>query len=202
MGLDVYLYDGEKGVAETPSAQHPKHLWNLAYLRSSYNSSGFNQVVFNLVGKDLYYVFEPNTEEYEVRPDLSASAARATELAQELRAATPLRVLSVCHSPFGDIAKMKPEDALRIVREEMAPREEGADYGGMRGSYSNINGDFFLDDPVDIIAAIPGVGPLGSPGVHLVYKSDMAWYIAATDVLLEFIRNAQSLADPVLHWSG
>lgn len=49
------------GHADVRSERYPDHLFNRRYLRSSYNGSGFNNAVPDLLGEDhgLYWIFEP-----------------------------------------------------------------------------------------------------------------------------------------------
>src|SRR5690349_4187817 len=76
MGLDIYLYDGNRNLhfnedengkvpdkwwegdrSKAKSQKYPEHYCERTYLRSSYNGSGFDRVVGNLIDKDFYYIF-------------------------------------------------------------------------------------------------------------------------------------------------
>lgn len=69
-----------------PSTVYPDHLFNRRYLRSSYNSGGFNHAVPEYLGEpgtDLHWIFEPvrgGTDEYSF--ELTAASVSALEEAK------------------------------------------------------------------------------------------------------------------------
>jgi hypothetical protein len=248
MGLDIYLYDGKKNLhfgendesgeiptkwferdrTEAKSQKYPTHYCERTDLRSSYNGSGFNRVVGNLIGKDFYYVFgekiagdlaapayeEDGVEAGELTPDevkaeLREALVRAQEVTHELKAIKrPLRLITIAAKNYFDVqAKTGEADALKVVNEELdryeARPKDGKD-SGWGGSYGNNKGDFFLDEPLKVIAAIPGVNALGTPSVHLVYDDSKGfeWYVQAAEICEEFIEYALTLENPRVSWSG
>lgn len=225
MGLDVYLLDGAKynidsdeneddgymdAYIEDPSDKYPEHGWNKGYLRSSYNDGGYNRVVGNLISKDLYYVFAPvldaNDDSYQLRPtkeQLKECLERAQETLKELKVARPLGILSVHKNPFVDIMKDKPdeitkEDVINLVNKEYEKHSNS-----QFGSYSNAKGDFFLNEPLKVVALIPGREELfNRDAVFAVYETDLKYYLEASEVLIEFIEKALTLEVPIIHWSS
>ena len=204
MGLDVFLYDGETECPKVKSDKHPEHYFRKTYLHSSYNESGLNRVSRNLIGKDLYWIFEPPNDQYGFIPDLPAAKARAEQFLAELRAAVaanPFRVSTIAHNMFTGVTKVGEEDALKAFLEERAKWTNESDHFD---SYSNRSGHFFKKEPLRVVAALHGVDALGMPAVHLVYADDddLKWYVEASEVVIEFIDYATTLANPRLHWSS
>ena len=201
MGLDIFLYDGDTKIGDIPSLKYPKHFCNRSYLRSSYSSGGFNHVVSNLIGKDLYDIFCPGGDEYEIhysKEELLLCKERAEEVVKLLKAVKhPLRVIDVCD--YNDFPAVDERKAIKLVEEEIAKREVSIAYFDW---YGNRDGEFFMENPPEIMAAIPGRNILNRPCVHLVYKADISFYIQMAEITVEFIEIALTLEDPVLHWSA
>ncbi|OPX83471.1 MAG: hypothetical protein A4E52_01825 [Pelotomaculum sp. PtaB.Bin013] len=191
MGLDVYLCDGENRVEENPSEKYPEHTCNKVYLRSAYNESGTNRVLRNLIGKDLYYIFEPGNEyEIPLSPEkINSCIVRAKEVLEEIKVAPPYRVLSEWHT-FG--AADNTEEAMQVFKEQLAQH---------KGSYSNSKGTFFLDKPIEVTGIIFG-SHYGRPTTFLIFKSDISYYIQAVEIVIEFLEYALTLNNPVIYWSS
>jgi len=70
---------------EIDSEKYPEHMFKIGYMRSSYNSGGFNSVVREIVGHDLYWLFAvKDVNEYIVRPDWKVAATRCQMLIDQL----------------------------------------------------------------------------------------------------------------------
>src|SRR5690606_35830242 len=139
-------------------------------------------------------------EDLRVRPDWDEARKRAEQLLQELRSCEPLRVITVAHNMFVGVQRVSEKQAVEISRKEIASNKSG-----FFESYSNRDGVFFMDKPLEVIAAIPGVDPVNSPCVHLVYRMDkrtFEHYIAAMEIAIELIDYAKTLKDPMLLWSA
>jgi hypothetical protein len=129
-----------QGFDAVPSEAHPDHLFNRRYLRSSYNSSGFNAAVPDMVSRehDLHWIFEPVKldDQYEMEltqasiPALEVARKRALQVADEIRACDPLRVSDEM-STVGEAAHVKEdyaisaeitaefcEEAIALIRED------------------------------------------------------------------------------------
>lgn len=204
MGLDVYLkgIKGIKGIEEIGEAEeiksirYPDHCWTSVYLRSSYNSSGFNNVVRYLIDKDLYNIFNPE-DRSDFEPDWEAAQNIATEMLNQLDSIkNPLGAVFVCNPE----KVVSEQAAIKVVRGEM--KELGKD--PVLHSYSSKKGLFYLDG-LEIIAAISGTGiPDNRKGVYLVHKLDITWYKQALRILVEeFIPLGIKYSKTSrLHWSG
>jgi hypothetical protein len=100
---------------------------------------------------------------------------------------------------------MSSAEALDLFRKERAKSAESP-YGG--GGYSNAFGTFFTDDdPLEVVALIPGKDILGSPCMHAVYKAPFhRSYLESAHVLVEFCEELLSLVQAdgcaYVHWSG
>lgn len=178
-----------------PSAKYPGHMFKIGYLRSSYNSGGFNSVVHNLTDMSLYEVFNPG-DEYYVRPDWFKAQSQAETLLYRLVNAQPYRATTV--SFFGNPS----HDAKQALEEFLKTKENQKDH--VFRNFSNSTGHFYFD-PLEVEAIIPGVDALNSPCVHLIYKAANEWYIQAAEIVLEMIEWVLAQPDQekyVLHWSG
>lgn len=211
MGLDVYLTDGTESVEEK-SDKYPEHYCNKGYLRSSYNSSGFNSVANQLIGKDMYYIFQPlepsytgNEEEDEdafyvpyPKKHLKEALERAKEVIKEMKEAPPYRAMTVSAKNIfqQEDNVTTSSEALKIFQKELERNSQGG--------YQNREGYFFQGDPIEIVAAIPGIDTFNQPSVHLIYKSEdgMKYYIEQAEIIREFIEKAISLEDPRIGWSS
>lgn len=200
MGLSEYgEVDGKTGI-ENPSLKYPKHLCKIGYLRSSYNSGGFNNVCGNLIGMDLYAVFNPN-DRYAFQlsaEEWKATRKRAVELLKRLKGVHPLRCMKVGLNPFKPGHGVKsPEEAMETMVTEI-DKEKGFP------EYSNIDGHFFLGEKgLEICGALPGFSSFGkAPCVYLVYKTDLSWYIQMAEIVVEFCEFGQKNPDVVIHWSS
>lgn len=219
MGLDVYLegdgigeqvWDDSKTDPER-SRMFPDHYWRQNYLRSSYNEGGYNHVVGALIGKDLYWVFEPmmhGDDEYEFEPtkqELAECRRRAEQVERELAAIdeTASGITFVSMNPFS-----KPDDydainsdeaAMKLYRETVAQHTPGP-FGD--SGFGNKSGEFYPSDPLTVRAFIHGKGPLGNYGTYAIYDRDLSHYKQASTITLEFIDRAMSVDHPVIHWSA
>lgn len=213
--------DGDYQLSPKPdSDKYPDHFFKKTYLRSSYNDGGFNCVAERLIGQDLYDVFQPPDKQYEwvpTREELGAARERALNLLENLKQAVsdPLLfdALTVSHNSFsGKPAMISEQDAIRLVRGEMErflenkekAIAEGKNPDWVFGSYSSIKGDFWLDSPVQVLAAIPTQSILDTPGFTLVYrpKHQYEWYVQAAEIVVEFIDTALSMRTPLISWSS
>lgn len=198
-----------------PSEKYPEHYFKRTYLRSSYNSGGFNNVVPAMVGGsgDLYWIFEPLGRDWRQGeddaplttaelPGLREARERALRVAAKIRESEPLRVITVTENLFKPNDDIDDERALAIYREE-AEKVVHADMGW----YSNGRGEFFRKDPPTILAAIHG-RQLGRPAVHLVYRDaeGATWYAEAAEITAEFCDEAIALIERdgscEMSWSG
>ena len=215
MGLDIYL--SSPGVGKTEyggtldldSATYPEHICKRNYLRSSYNGSGYNSVVGNLLGLDWYWVFAPagaGRDEYRLTPtkaQLRECRERAVQQVADLAAAAGIGVEFYASAPArphdGIIAS--DEDAIAAYRKQAA--EDAARTDTFMGhSNSNSVGYWFLaDESLTVKAIIPGKGFMGA-GAYVVFDIDPTFYRQAAELVVEFIDYALSQRRPVISWSS
>lgn len=68
------------------STKYPSHLFKIHYFRSSYNHTGFNNVVRAATGRGLYYIFgRQDKDGYRFVPDWAASLRCAKEVLDSYR---------------------------------------------------------------------------------------------------------------------
>ncbi|WP_055566024.1 hypothetical protein [Streptomyces atriruber] len=205
---------------DVPSEKHGEGtLNNRRYLRSSYNGSGFNSAVPQVLGREssYYWIFEgiqpdqePEIELTEASiPALEAARGRAEEIAAELRAMeAPVKVATVGPNLFSGSAAITEDGALSWYREQVQKAQEKNSPFGENG-WSNRDGHFYGGNPLEVVAAVPGVGLLGEPGVHLIFKMNdetTESYAQSADIVAEFIEEAIELIREDgavhMHWSG
>jgi len=228
MGLDVYLYrygskeeyeavlaskdEEDHGQSiERDSAKHPKHMFKIGYFRSSYNETGFNHVASDVGCPGLYEIFGVERDNYYVLPNWKLAIERAREAQAKLKAFVEANG-SLSVSRISHMAHPKTpgcsEDAMRLFLETKAQHEkEGAKF-----DFSNIAGLFHVNEPLTVLAAIPGFAFHNDQCTYLIVKDkgDFEWYLEALDVvaetcewvLAEMAKPANTKAVYALHWSG
>lgn len=209
-----------KTATDVPSEKYPDHLFNRRYLRSSYNSGGFNNAVPDFLGTDgsLYWIFEPvrqDSEEYDFTltrddiPALEQCKARALEVAEKLKSCDPLRAEAIHGPALGQAehmwSKLPSEDEiLSWYRDEANGRNSRI----MGRGYSNAKGTVFgFDKGLEVLAITLGRDALGIPSPVIVYRSTVVdSYREAAEITAEFCDEAIYLInrDSVVHmvWSG
>lgn len=217
MGLDVYLEEGEDLPLDevkdevnenTPEEGEDDHLFTKDYLRSSYNSSGFDRVVETLTSKEgLWYIFAPcgDLESGHASPStkqLELARERAVEVYEALQTVEPVYVNFEGFNPYRKEAEKTkirtPREALDLYQETMG-KDKQSIFGG--SGFRNADGSFWTE-PLKVRAAIPGVGPLQEKGVWLVYDiDDLDWYIEGAKRVIDFIDTALAMKSPQIIWS-
>lgn len=206
---------------DVPSERYPDHLFNRRYLRSSYNGGGFNRAVTDFVGADhdLYWIFEPMGREWDGDdgiitetdvPALRKARKRAEQVADELRAADPLRVMS--ESPMlGDRDHMwsrlpGEHEVLAWYRDEKARHADRADGDG----YANAKGLVLgFAKGLEVLAVTLCRDVLGRPAAAVVYRPDgetVESYVQSAEIVVEFCDEAIALIErdgsARMSWSG
>lgn len=194
------------------SKVHPDHLFKVGYLRSSYNGGGIERVLSTATGKGLAFIFEA-TDEYILRPDWGACMKRAVEA----RDAFDLHVKE--HGSYGIMTASRnmfspeggpasDEESMAAFRAERSRWNDQAERMKSFGSsYGNATGEFFMGEPLKVVALIPGTESiLGKrPVVYAVFEKDLSWYQHALQIVVEMIEHVVAQPDAqlhYLHWSG
>jgi hypothetical protein len=185
------------------SAIHPDHMFEVGYLRSSYNDGGINSVLRRLNCMDLYQIFDvTNDSGYYVRPNWDDCLGRVNQTLADMRMHMngPMSNYDAIHlRTFGD-GVSSAADALKLLEKELEKRNPG--FGD---DYSNRDGDWFLNG-MTIVGAVKANTYGG--GMFLLTKSEtsnLTWYYQALEVTREMIEFVLSKPDPenyVLGWSA
>lgn len=214
-GFKNHEHEAVKSI-EINSSKHPEHLFKIGYFRSSYNDGGINRILENLVGFDLYGIFNPN-DAYTFQPDWTASLKRIQEgletFEKKISDDGAYRCFDVSYNEFNGPPKNCPikneQDALKVFFEKRRGREK-IDEG--EGGFQCREGHFFLKEPLKVAALIEGVKPtiLGRielPSVFVVFEDGdgFKWYREAMEIMAETCEWVLSQPDKdkyYLHWSG
>ena len=190
---------------EENSKKYPDHYFKIGYFRSSYNNSGINNILRNSIGKDLYSIFK-DTDDYILKPNWNEARKKCVEIINEFTeyiTKNPYRCFAL-HTFFEDprITINSEKDAIDLVLKEIEKKKESKINFS---SYSNFQGEFFLDDPLEVTALITGKH-YNSNTVYVVHRDKgLDWYLKALEIVLETIDYVLSQKDVkkyVLHWSS
>jgi hypothetical protein len=198
---------------EIDSAKYPKHMFKIGYFRSSYNDGGINRVMSNAGILTLDEIFAVDREDYEIRPDWSASRRRAGDaLASYQAIKKPLRCFFVGPNPFGQNEFVSSE-AQAIDLANQSFKKHAAPNAALGDGWSNMVGHFFPGG-MKVVAMIVGKQPFqlrpghSEFGTYIVHEQDdegRAWYEQALEIVIETCDYVLSKPDPerwILHWSG
>lgn len=204
------------GSQDVKSERFPDNINNRRYLRSSYNEGGFNSVVPEVTGDErfsYYGILDPlrSDEEYvyEVR-DLDKIAEARSNAERCVQALEVLGDSPIYRVDSQNAATLRPQNhggpldkagALRVFLETKRDHKDSS-----FGAFSNSNGSFYLKEPLEVVATMPGKDFMGAC-VHVVYQTKLhSSYVESAHVLVEF---CDELADLVkrdgvayIHWSG
>jgi len=198
------------------SKVHPDHLFKIGYLRSSYNDGGVNRILRSTLGKDLYYIFQPE-ERYQFKPDWGTCLKRALEVrdefARHIEANGAFRIITVWANPLLDGTELPASDAaalktfLEVRARNPPPAKEHPLWGG---DFSSREGEFFLSPAaLRVRALIPGISTVigARPCTYVVYEDDehFAWYRQALEInveMCEWVLGQPDVNKLVLHWSA
>lgn len=205
-----------------PSEKYPDHLFNRRYLRSSYNSGGFNRAVPDLVGEDhgLYWIFEPLGREWDGDegglaesdiPALNEARKRAEQVAGELGECDRLRAEAI-HGPLigpqDHMWSKLPGEAevLTWYREHARRERRPFDGGGFSDAKGTVLG---FEKGMEVLAITVGKFLFSGSAPIIVYRLDqdvLDSYIQSAEITAEFIEEAISLIErdgaAYISWSG
>jgi len=210
LGLDKWGTSHDKTKIELPSKKYPDHMFKIGYFRSSYNDGGFERVLFNLGLGNMDWIFGVTEDNpgYEFVPNWKEAKKRSKEILRQFKKKPALRCTQVRMNELA-IPKVKDSaDAMEVFMKELARFKN--EKGGFGGSYSNSEGTFYLDEPMKIMALIPGSTPSyfgkgNTSTMNVVYESDNTFYLQALEIIVETCEWVLSQKDPqhyYLNWSG
>lgn len=203
LGLGEYGEAADEKI-ELPSAKYPDHYFKIGYLRSSYNEGGLNGVLRTLGLPDLYGVFSVTEEhDYHVSPDWHDALERATTLLRDYSAAIDRDGGRLFATFVGDkmFQSIKSSNEAIDVFRRVAGQPRGFDAFGCR------DGDFWLKEPLQVLAAIPGER-YGRGGAYLIGRwpaGEGDFYRQAIEIVIETIEWVLAQPNPdqfKLAWSS
>ena len=175
------------------SSKYPEHLCKVGYLRSSYNSAGFNQVMGKMGLPDLYYIFDvEDNHEYYVNVNWEESLARAIALLVDYDNALvdddgyTYDVIKVRNTPLRNEKPLpkSDEEAIKFYKETMKGHTR-------QGSFENAYGFFSNTDDWQLVGAFPGLGVFGDNDkvTYLITRSKQDakddWYRQMIEIVIE-----------------
>ncbi len=203
LGLDEYGTDTVSKIRiEKDSLINPEHYFKVGYFRSSYNDGGINRILGNLGVPDLNDIFSPD-DKYCFQPDWDKSLKNVKKSIKILESKGNYRCFDVSENLFGNDGQPTNEkQALEIFLKEQK-RKDGFGDGG----YSNKDGHFYINEPIKVLALIPGTRNLlrEMKCTYIIMEGENKWYIEALKIVKETIEFVLSQPDKekyYLHWSG
>ena len=198
---------------EFNSEKYPDHLFKIGYFRSSYNSGGINYILRERIGIDLYDIFNVE-DEYYIRPQWEKVLVNAMDARDKFdRYIKQNGSMIVIPSKLSSFSKAEElptdkESALNVFLEELTLNKSR----NLQWDYSNKKGQFFLKEPLKVLALIEGLSHdflsrKMVPCTYVIAKNDEGfdWYLEALDVVIETCEWVLRKDDPenyILHWSG
>lgn len=204
LGLGKYG-KGLKEKVEIPSSKYPDHYFKIGYFRSSYNDSGINRILKNTIGTSLSYIF--NVEyEYHIKPDWCDARKKAVEALESLRKYASEYGFNVHHMSLFFLHESEISSDKEALEAFLRTKDEHSCHKGSLRSFSRKDGEFYLDEPLNVYGIILGKS-FNCPCIYLITKTDdgLDWYINALEIVIETIDYVLGQDDPqkyYLHWSG
>jgi len=202
LNLDKWGSD-ESGVEsiEMNHPDYPDHYFKIGYFRSSYNGSGIERILRNLGVPTLSEIFDYNGD-YYLKPNWELSLIKCEETINEFKTKGSYRVHHVSENIFKANDVTSEKQALDIFLGEM-----GRDHMGDLDSYSNLNGEFYLGKPLQVLAMIPGTYKIfgGHKCVYVITSSENQWYIESLEIVrdtVKYVLSQKNKEQYYLHWSG
>jgi len=202
LGLDEYGSANEgKECIELPHPDYPDHYFRIGYFRSSYNSGGIERILRNLDLPTMYDIFQKEDEEYAFQPDWQDALTRVTEIISLFKEKGAYRVHTVSANIFSE-PDIKSESAALSAFIDETNREHR-----FESNYSNKTGEFYIAEPLTVLAIIPGKSTLlrERDCVYVVTESDNSWYEQALVIIKATCEHVLAQDDKekyYLHWSG
>lgn len=209
LGLDFYGEDRLVQTIELPSQKYPDHRFKIGCFYSSYNESGIDWVLSESIGIDLHSIFN-SPEEGDFQPNWRLARRLCIKAIAELTAYIEQHPYDV--RPFGFSPNVSPtqdgitSEALALQKLiEIESQTNLAD----RNSFINSDGGFFLDEPLKVLAVLPGTAESldrrDVPCLYIVFQhKSLDFYSQALEIVLETIEYVLEQPDVekyCLEWS-
>lgn len=192
---------------ENVEGKYPDHLCTPTYLRSSYNSTGYNRIAKHLGLMDLYDIFDPifvnipGTHEFYTdcsKEKLNLCLDNAlNNLFNWLQLNNQVMDYYIDNIPNDDKIYSEKE-IIDSIKSQLNTDKEFLE--GIIGRYASPD---MLKEPT-IYCVIPNVELWeGSnfKGNMVVFKNDIVWYKQMAEIIVEFIENALTMEEPnIVFW--
>ncbi len=220
LGLDEWGLAMDKQKIERTSEKHPTHFFKIGYCRSSYNDSGLDRMLGNLIDVTLGSIFEYKEEQDRWLPEWGRVRQNAIDAIAKLDAEIKAHrgafsVICVSYNEFeGDPNGYPVDSEEKALKEFLGEQEKETKRSPDTTEehwYSGKVGDFFLGKPLELSAAIRGVRTrlLSSeklPCTYLIFKNEnIDWYRQALEIIVEtcdYILAQPDSQKYYVHWSG
>jgi hypothetical protein len=205
LGLDEWGSDEkDKKKIEEHHPKYPDHYFKIGYLRSSYNDSGIERILGNMGLPTLGDVFNHEREDYIFQPNWENSLKNINSLIKDFSMKGPYRVHDVSPNLFRGPNANSEKEAMDIFVKELS-KKDGRD--SEMNSYTNSEGEFYLSEPLKVVAMIPGTSNLlgERPCTYIVTESDNTWYVQALEIVrdtIQFVLDQEDKEKYYLRWSG
>lgn len=195
---------------ENNSRLYPEHMFKVGYLRSSYNRGGIDALLHDRLDTSLSKIFGNEDGEYEFQPDWQVVRDRAIAALESWRAldesmgGKSYRVYEAPKNILGATVNSAAK-ALELFKQEVETHKKCEDDPFSQSGYSNRNGEFYLGEPMQVAAFIPGVstGVFGGPTVYLIVEATgkgVSWYTQALEIVIENCEWVLEQPDKDLYW--
>lgn len=199
LNLDEWGYD--KTNCEKIEENHPEytdHYFKIGYFRSSYNDSGIERILSNLGVPNMKNIFKYNGD-YYFQPNWEESLEKCEVAIHQLKSIGPYRVKAVTGNMFTKTEIESEKDAMNLFLEEINNNK--------KGGYLNAKGEFHHDEPLEVLAMIPGKTTIFKEVdcVYVVTKEDNSWYVQALEIIrdtIKYVLSKENKEQYYLHWSG
>lgn len=209
LGLDKWgdHVDGKESI-EINSTKYPEHLFKIGYFRSSYNAGGIERILRNMGLPTMGDIFEYN-EDYHFQPNWERALENVKNVIEEFKTKGAYRVHHVSNNIFKGSSINSEKEALTAFIDELQKEKEQSEKYPEREkyNYTNIVGEFFFNEPMKVLALIPGkYNLLGDREcVYVVTESDNTWYVQALEIIqetIEWVLSKENKEQYYLYWSG
>ena len=194
---------------EKDCERYPDHYFKVGYFRSSYNGGGIEKVLKNLGLDTLHDIFDYDreAEEYYFQPNWDRALVNVKRVIEDLKGAENIRCHSVSDNMFKESTIFSEKEAIEIYNQQRKKYEENKDRNPDFSAYSNSDGTFYMEEPMEVIAMIPGKENMFIPRdcVYVITKSDNSWYVQALEIVqetIEYVLDQKDKEKYYLSWSG
>lgn len=201
IGLDEWGDDKTgKEPIEFPHQDYPDHYFRIGYFRSSYNSGGIERILRDLGLPTLHDVFQQE-DRYIFRPNWHDALDNVTELIKSFKEKGAYRVHSVSANIFSQPEIKSSKQALDAFISELGRENK------IQSNYSNKTGEFYMSEPLTVLAMIPGKSTLLGERdcIYVVTEGDNTWYEQALEIVKTTCEHVLAQEDKekyYLRWSG